>query len=275
MSIPKIVVINFTTDISDRKVQHIVRAVNRQIIEDFMPIWGVGRELQLQASSFTPTLDEDILKEDIVRGSAAIYLVDQATVAGALGYHALNNAGVPYGFVYTDLSNGDDWSVTLSHEALELVLDPNVNALIIGPDPEGSNDTVLHTYEVCDAVERTSYFIDEVEVSNFVTPAYFTIGDELGTRNDFLGIGVESFNALQNCHLAYLHLNQGWKTFYGHSELKISKAKKEFIRSDCKDAWPDDETLDEVVLKNANNTIQSMRRTGRHQKLLPEQTLNR
>jgi len=275
MSIPKIVVINFTTDISDRKVQTVVRAVNRQIIEDFMPTWGVGRELQLQASSFDPTLDEDILKEDIVRGSAALYLVDEATVQGAMGYHALNNSGVPYGFVYTNLSNGDDWSVTLSHEALELILDPNVNALVIGPDPEGSNDTVLHTYEVCDAVERTSYFIDEIEVSNFVTPAYFTSGDELGTRNDFLGMGVTSFGALKNCHLAYLHLNQGWKTYFGESNIAVNKTRNDFIRSKCIDAWPDDKVLDDIINKCGNDKVRSLRRTGRHQKLFPDQMINR
>ncbi len=134
MSTPKIVIINFTTDISDRKVQEVVRAINRQIEEDFIPIWGSGRKLHLQASSFAPEDNEEVVKEDIVRGSAAIYLVDEATVEGALGYHALNNAGVPYGFVYTNLSNGDDWSVTLSHEAIELIIDPNVNALVIGPE---------------------------------------------------------------------------------------------------------------------------------------------
>jgi hypothetical protein len=39
----------------------------------------------------------------------------------------------------------------------------------------------------CDAVQAESYAIDGVEVSNFVLPLYFTGGEELGGRNDFLG----------------------------------------------------------------------------------------
>jgi hypothetical protein len=40
---------------------------------------------------------------------------------------------------------------------------------------------------MCDAVQEETYRIDGVEVSNFLLPLYFTGGDELGSRNDFLG----------------------------------------------------------------------------------------
>jgi hypothetical protein len=38
-----------------------------------------------------------------------------------------------------------------------------------------------------DAVQAETYEVDGVEVSNFVLPLYFTGGEELGGRNDFLG----------------------------------------------------------------------------------------
>ena len=40
---------------------------------------------------------------------------------------------------------------------------------------------------MCDAVQAETYAIDGVNVSNFLLPLYFTSGDELGGRNDFLG----------------------------------------------------------------------------------------
>ena len=40
---------------------------------------------------------------------------------------------------------------------------------------------------MCDAVQAENYKIDDVEVSNFVLPLYFTGSEELGGRNDFLG----------------------------------------------------------------------------------------
>jgi hypothetical protein len=132
-----------------------------------------------------------------IRGDAIIYLWDQIDVPGALGYHDANNRGIPYGFVLTELSAqlGEPWSVTLSHEALELIGDANVNQFAAGPHPDPSQNgrVVFHWYEMCDAVQANSYNIDGIAVSNFVLPLYFTIGEELGSRNDFLSTALPSF----------------------------------------------------------------------------------
>jgi len=79
--------------------------------------------------------------------------------------------------------------VTLSHEALELIADPEANILVMGrhPDPSQKNRSVFHWYEMCDAVQAQAYEIDDVEVSNFVLPLYFTESEEFIGRNDFLG----------------------------------------------------------------------------------------
>lgn len=213
MSLPTMSVINFASLLDDREVQHAVRAVNRQVAEDFAPIWGAAYSLRLHASQFDPT-SPNILTEETTRGESVMYLVDEASVSGALGYHTRNSINIPVGFVF--VTDADDWTTTLSHEVLELIVDPTVNVMVPGPDPRAPNNTVLHTYEVCDAVERTSYFIDEIEVSNFITPSWFTPGDELGTRNDYLGIGVQSFDAIQDSHLAFYDLSASeWVTYWG------------------------------------------------------------
>jgi hypothetical protein len=77
--------------------------------------------------------------------------------------------------------------VTLSHEALELIADPQVNLLVAGPHPADPDLEVFHWYEMCDAVQAEGYKVDGVEVSNFLLPLYFTPDKELGGRNDFLG----------------------------------------------------------------------------------------
>ncbi|MGH7259010.1 MAG: hypothetical protein ACREIM_11565 [Nitrospiraceae bacterium] len=115
--------------------------------------------------------------------------MNETDVPGALGYHDPNNRGIPYGFVFTELSAelGENWTVTLSHEALELLADPEANLLVQGPHPADPNLVVFHWYEMCDAVQAETYRVLGVEVSNFVLPLYFTGGDELGGRNDYLG----------------------------------------------------------------------------------------
>lgn len=180
-------VINHTNGtILDEHVQVALRAINRQIREDYEPYWHIGGELRLEGKSGKKPLKQSLAD---MRGDAVLYLWDSVDVDDALGYHDRNNAGVPYGFVFTELAKQlkEDWTVTLSHEALELLGDSEVNLLVQGPHPADTKRTVFHWYEMCDAVQAETYEIDGVNVSNFVLPLYFTGGEEKGGRNDFLG----------------------------------------------------------------------------------------
>jgi hypothetical protein len=185
-------VVNFTNErLKDVDVLKALRAINRQIEGDFAPHWGFGATLRLEGRvgkrPATMTLPE-------MRGDAILYLWDRIDVKDADGYHEANNRGVPYGVVHVDLARelGEDWTVTFSHEALELLGDPQANLLAQGPHPlQGPNErkphTVYHWFEMCDAVQDETYEIDNVKVANFVLPLYFTSEEQVGGRNDFLG----------------------------------------------------------------------------------------
>jgi len=180
-------IINHTNGkISDEKIQVAIKAINQQISDDFEPYWSMGARLRLEGKSGKKPSANSLAD---MRGDAVLYLWSGSDVDGALGYHDTNNRGIPYGFVFTELSKklGENWTVTLSHEALELIADPEANLLVQGPHPENPELAVFHWYEMCDAVQDETYEIDHVEVSNFVLPLYFTGGNELGSRNDFLG----------------------------------------------------------------------------------------
>ena len=179
-------IINHTSGhLDDEAVQAAVRAINRQIREDFEPYWHFGAELRLEGKS--GKRPSQSLSD--MRGDAVIYLWDKTNADDALGFHDKNHRGIPFGFVFTKLAEalGEDWSVTLSHEALELIADAEVNLLVAGPHPTKRNRDVFHWYEMCDAVQAETYEIDGIKVSNFVLPLYFTGGEERGGRNDFLG----------------------------------------------------------------------------------------
>jgi hypothetical protein len=180
-------IINHTNgQLSDEAVQSAIRAINRQIAEDFSPYWGMSAKLRLEGKSGTKP---DAQRASDMRGDAVLYLWNEVDVPGALGYHEHNNAGIPYGFVFTELAEEvhETWTVTLSHEALEMIADPEANLLVKGPHPADPTRDVFHWYEMCDAVQAETYDIDGVAVSNFVLPLYFTGGDEAAGRNDFLG----------------------------------------------------------------------------------------
>lgn len=179
-------VINLTAGrLSDLIVQSAIRAINRQVAEDFVSYWGFGAALRLEGKSNrkrgNTTTD--------MRGDAVLYLCNEVKPSDTAGYHDRAYRGIPYGVVYLELADllAEDWTVTLSHEALELIADPEANLLVQGPHPRFPKRKVYHWFEMCDAVQDESYKIDGIAVSNFVLPLYFTASTEHGGRNDYLG----------------------------------------------------------------------------------------
>lgn len=181
-----ITVVNRSKTIKDEQVLAVIRAINRQIKEDFEPYWSLDAMLRLEGAVGG---QPDKLKLPEMRGDAILYISDKADVADALGYHEANFRGIPYGFVFKELCDKlkENWTVTLSHEALELIGDAQGNLLVQGPHPSNPNKEVFHWFEMCDAVQSQTYMIDGIEVSNFVLPLYFTPEEQEGSRNDFLG----------------------------------------------------------------------------------------
>ncbi len=221
----RISLLNFT-NIPDDDVQAVIRVINRQISEDFQPYWGIGASLRLEGkASLRPGMQRPV----DMRGDAILYLSDTHNVDDLLGYHDMNFAGIPYGFVYTWLSVllREEWTVTLSHEALELIGDPMVNRLVAGPHPEYPNFQVFYWYEMCDAVQAETYEIDGVEVSNFVLPLYFTKRDEWGSRNDFLGAlpALPSFGVSPGGYVGFSSPWSGANDTYAPDRLGEARAR--------------------------------------------------
>ena len=171
--------INHSIVITDEQVQEVIRAINRQLKEDFEPYWSFSATLRLEGpigkrpglSSFSD-----------MRGDAVLYLVDGVNSLGATGWHLANYGDIPYGIVFLGLCAKikEAWSITLSHEALELVGDPMCNLLVQGNDPLDRRRRVFHLFEMCDAVQAESYSTAGVALSNFVLPSYFSLGEQPG-----------------------------------------------------------------------------------------------
>jgi len=258
MALPTTAVINFS-DVDDRDVQKAIRAVNRQIQEDFVPLWGQGRELRLHASRVDPTSPNVNLEEESVAADSVLYLVTESTLPGALGYHDMNTSEAAVGFIFT---GAGDWTITLSHEALELTLDPTVNIFVPGPDPEAPTDPnrwLWHAYEACDAVERMSYQVDGVLVSDFVTSNYFRAGNAPGTRNDFLGVGVPSFGVMPGCHLGVVDpVTYDFRIIFGKeaAQNRLQQDRRR-LYDHPKPSRPDDDRLVKVLL-SVKETVQKL-----------------
>jgi len=222
-------IVNRSKKIKDSDLQKVIRAINRQILEDFLPYWSFGATLRLEGA--VGKLPDNQSLADL-RGDAIIYLWDKADVDDALGYHEANFRGIPYGFVFTELCTvlGESWTVTLSHEALELVGDPQGNLLVQGPHPEDDTREVFHWFEMCDAVQSQTYKLDGVEVANFVLPLYFTAEEQEGGRNDFLGVlnrgkSLASFGVAHGGYIGFYDPVEGSHTTYSAPADKKAQAR--------------------------------------------------
>src|SRR5262245_16316521 len=114
----QISVINESTLLTDSDVIPVVAALQQQVLNDFRPIWGLDAELTVIPQGTPPPI-----------GTWWLVLLDDSDQAGALGYHDLTPDGLPIGKVFagSDLKFGMSWSVTASHELLEMLADPNIN----------------------------------------------------------------------------------------------------------------------------------------------------
>ena len=186
--------------VPDADLQRAIRAINRQIAGDFAPYWGFGSELRLEGKTGRKKQGRSSIDPADMRGDAILYLRDVVRVTDAEGFHDRHFSGIPYGIVFLELSKKleEAWTVTLSHEALELTGDPENNLFVQGPHPKKPRHQVFHWFEMCDAVQEETYEIDQVAVSNFVLPLYFTSSDERGGRNDFLGTIPKGGKALRS-----------------------------------------------------------------------------
>jgi hypothetical protein len=151
----------------------IAEALEAQLYQHYAPFW------QASGMHVRAVLDPNKLPVD----SSPLVVFDSPTEE-ALGWHSVTNEGLGYGRAFWGVIRGaggtlhsgpNSLSVTLSHEALEMVGNPYVNmwADVIDEDTQ-------EAVELCDRVQADSYVIPakglDIHVSNFLGPRAFRAG---------------------------------------------------------------------------------------------------
>src|SRR5438552_12814507 len=174
------------------------------------PVWGTPARL--------------IRSRGFVKGAWAMVFLDNADQPGALAYHDLTPDGLPQSkvFVKTTLANHDLVSVSASHELVEMLVDPAINLMTIGPDPK-----VIYAYESADPVEALSYSVSGIPMTDFVYPAYFEV---------FHKAGSVRFDQMKKVNKPFQILSGGYQIIFKNGKWSqifssISK-KKRFGRED-------------------------------------------
>ena len=161
---------------------------------------------------------------DFVKGAWGMVFLDDADQPGALSYHDLTPDGWPLAkiFVRTTLQNGDLVSVAASHELVEMLVDPAVNLMTMGP-----NSKVMYAYESADPVEDLSFKVNGIALSNFVYPSYFEAFRKPGsTRFDHLGKVRKPFEILAGGY-QIIFKDGKWTHLHGSPEKRRRFARED------------------------------------------------
>jgi len=194
-------------DFSD--LARVAGALQKQGTRDFQPVWGVSAVITAYARL-----------EDIPLGYWPIIVKKGIGMPGVAGVH-LDSDGQPYALV--ELS--ELWSLTASHEYIEMLADPFGNRLVAGNSLKKGQGRVEYLVEVCDPseAEEFAYRVNDVLVSDFYTPRYFDPVASPGVQYSFTGAIREPRQVLQDGYLSWHDPvdDRWWQAQHFGPKLKI------------------------------------------------------
>jgi len=214
-------------------VTRVAAALQKQATRDFGPIWGV-----------TATVDGFASLDDVPLGYWPI-IVGQENQGGG-GVH-LDDNNQPYSLV--DLT--PDWTVTASHECLEMLADPFGNRLVAGDSPNPKKPgRVEFLVEVCDPTEDPTfgYTVNGVRVSDFYFPNYFDPAQQGKSQTkaqyDFMGHLTAPRQVLAAGYLSWRDASGEWyqEQYFGSKPKFVSMGKLDKRHGSIR-AWVDSTTL--------------------------------
>lgn len=197
--------------LKDEEVASVIPAVQRQVTEHFQPVWGFGAQLVFARGR-------------VPRRAYQIVIYEKAKMRedeDFLGYH-FSPEGYPVASIFArdDVEKDKTISVTLSHEVLEMLIDPACNLYAYRHSGVGRPERI-YFYEVCDAVQCEHYLVDGVAVCDFVYPEWFEDNWPARSRRfDHRRRLERPFQVLAGCYADVYEAKRGSFTVWGGKEVK-------------------------------------------------------
>ena len=158
-------VINSGKLLQDTDVASVVPALQTQASEHLAPRWNIDATLE-----FVPR------GKKAPEGSWRLDILDDTDYPPDSGYHNVGRDGIPFAkvFVNTAQQYKENWTITASHELLEMLVNPY--AMLAAYVPFDDNSGTVYSLEICDPVspDENGYQIKGVSVSDFVFPEWFS-----------------------------------------------------------------------------------------------------
>jgi len=178
-----------TKKITPSQLTKVAAALQKQATRDFGPLW----DIKANVSGFARL-------QDVPTDYWPVIVRDDIKTPGAAGVHEDKNRQ-PFALVQFS----DAWSLTASHETLEMLADPFGNRLVAGKSPKRAQGRVNFLVEVCDPCEdqQFAYTVNGVTVSDFYTPHFFDPVSESSVRYSYTGAVKGPRTILQGGYLSW------------------------------------------------------------------------
>jgi hypothetical protein len=179
-----------TNKITAPELTKVAAALQKQATRDFGRIWNI----QANVSGFARL-------EDVPTDYWPVIVRDDIKTPGAAGVHE-DKDGQPFALVQF----AENWSLTASHETLEMLADPSGNRLVAGKSPKSDQGRVNFLVEVCDPSEdqKFAYTVNGVTVSDFYTPDFFDPVRAPSVRYSYTGAIKRPRSILRGGYLSWV-----------------------------------------------------------------------
>src|SRR5436190_6789385 len=180
-------------DVEISELNRVAAAIQKQITRDFGPIWNV----QASLSAFARL--EDIPVD---------YWIATVCYGTPEGSGHRDADGRPAAFIEWT----ENWSLTASHEILEMLADPWGKRLIAGPSVKPDQGRVEYLVEICDPCQSSecAYTVNGEIVSDFYTPDFFNPISAEGVRYSFSGKISAPRQVLRGGYLSWCDEHRRW-----------------------------------------------------------------
>jgi len=209
-----IAVVSNTPEITFTELAPVSAAIQKQVSRDFGPRWNVEA-----------TVDCFSKLEDVPVGYWHVILQNELP-NNAAGLHRRNDNKQPFALVA--LTN--NWTVFMSHEVLEMLVDPQGTTTRAGDSLKPGQGRVEYLLEVCDPCQGSNfaYTVNAVMVSDFYTPQYFdpvktsvrySFSGQIRGPREVLDGGYLSWFDPRSRHLFQLQVDGNKKTIVDKGEI--------------------------------------------------------
>jgi|ERR1017187_399390 hypothetical protein len=175
--------------IQPNELAQVSAAIQKQVSRDVAPAWNIDT-----------SVDSFQSLDDVPLGYWSVVIMDQIPY-DAGGIHLNKKNGQPFALV----AYSDEWSVTTSHETIEMLVDPSGNRTVAANSPKPKQGRVLVLVEACDPSEASQfgYTVNGILVSDFYTPRFFDPVASVGVQYSFTGAIKKPLQVLDGGYISW------------------------------------------------------------------------